>query len=214
MRLKPNVITGNHLLGLKVVIHVLSLALLARAYYLGFSDQLGGDPVKAIIHYTGIGALNLLLLTLSVTPVSHLLKQRQLVKLRRLLGLYCFTWAVAHLVNFVAFDLQFDPALLVTELTQRPYIVAGMGVFLILLMLAITSLPSLVRATGRHWKTLHRCIYLAALGACVHFYWSVKADVSQPLLYFVITVALLALRWRTLRRMIPFKRTSAREQAR
>ena len=194
MRIAPNVVNERHVIALKVVIHLLGFGLLARVYYLGFSDQLGGDPAKAIIHYTGIGALNLLLLTLCVAPASRFFRQMRLVRLRRLLGLYCFVWALAHLVNFVVFDLQLDAALLATELTQRPYILVGMGTFLILLVLAITSLPALVRAMGRRWKMLHRFIYVAAVGACVHFYWSVKADVGEPLIYSVAVAVLLILR--------------------
>ncbi len=194
MPIKPNAVQDRHVIALKALIHLLCLGLLARAYYLGFSDQLGGDPVKAIIHYTGIGALNLLLLTLSVTPLSRLLKQARLLRLRRLLGLYCFAWALAHLVNFALFDVQMDVDLLLTELTKRPYIVVGMCAFVILLALALTSIPAAMRAMGRRWKTLHRLVYLAALCVCVHFYWSVKADVTEPVLYFLALFLLLALR--------------------
>ena len=191
-----NFVNNRHLVALKIVIHVLSLGFLVYAYYLGFSDQLGGDPAKAIIHYTGTGALNLLLLTLCVTPASRYFRQVRLVRVRRLLGLYCFLWALAHLTNFVVFDLQLNSTLLVTELTKRPYILVGMGTFLILLTLAITSIPVLVRVLGRRWKPLHRFIYVAALGACVHFYWSVKADVGEPLIYFLAVGILLLLRLR------------------
>ena len=196
MAAAANFINDRHVAALKIVIHMFSLGLLVRAYYLGFSDQLGGDATKAILHYTGIGALNLLLLTLCISPASRYFRQAKLIRLRRLLGLYCFLWALAHLVNFVVFDLQLDAVLLVSELTKRPYIVVGMVTFLILLALAITSLPVLVRALGRHWKPLHRLIYVAAVAACIHFYWSVKADVSEAVIYFLAVSFLLFLRVR------------------
>ncbi|NHN39629.1 protein-methionine-sulfoxide reductase heme-binding subunit MsrQ [Pseudomaricurvus alcaniphilus] len=197
---KTRVMSDRHVLLLKLLIHGLCLFFLLRVYYLGFSDQLGGDPVKAIIHFTGIGALNLLLLTLAVTPLSRWSHQGRLVRVRRLLGLYCFTYAAAHLVNFLTFDLQFNWPLIAEELTERPYIVVGLCAFIILLLLAITSIPPLVRALGRRWKLLHSWIYIAVLLVCLHFTWSVKADITEPMIYLAITLVLLATRGRQLRR--------------
>jgi sulfoxide reductase heme-binding subunit YedZ len=200
LSIPANSLSDRRILGLKLLIHSLCLYLLVQVYYLGFSDQLGGDPVKAIIHYTGLGALRLLLLTLCITPLSRFTRQSRLLRLRRLLGLYSFVWALAHLGNFVVFDLQLDAGLIIGELTERPYIVVGMLAWLILLALAITSLPRLVRALGRRWKPLHRGIYVAVCAAAIHFLWSVKADITEPLVYLLLTLALLTLRLPALQR--------------
>lgn len=188
-------------LALRLLAHGLCLGLLARVYYLGFSDQLGGDPVEAIIHYTGKGALNLLLLTLLAAPLSRWLRQPRLMRLRRPLGLYSALWATAHIGNYLTFDLQFDWPLVASELVQRPYIVVGLTAFVILLVLAITSLPALVRRLGRRWRTLHSGIYLALVLVCVHFWWSVKALEPEPLIYALLAGVLLSLRRRPLWRM-------------
>ena len=100
----------------KVIIHLIALAFLFSYYYLAVSDNLGGDPVESIIHFTGIGALNLLLITLLVSPLAKKFKASWLLQLRRLLGLYAFTYALAHLLNFIFFELQFDFSLLISEI--------------------------------------------------------------------------------------------------
>ncbi len=191
----------RHILWLKSLIHVINLWLLGRIYYLGFSDQLGGDPVEAIIHYTGKGALNLLLLTLLVAPLSRWSHQNRVLRVRRLLGLYCFAWACSHLGNYIAFELQFDWGLVAAELVKRPYIVVGMSAFLILLALAITSLPVLVRKLGRRWRSLHSTVYLAVALVCVHFWWSVKSMQPEPLIYGGLVLVLLSLKRRPLWRL-------------
>ena len=191
-----------HIIALKTLIHLVCLYLLADVYYRGFNDQLGGDPVEAIIHFTGKGALNLLLLTLLVSPLSRMTHQSRLIRVRRLLGLYAFTYALAHLLNYISFDLQFNWRLIAEELTERPYIVVGLSAFVILLALAITSLPALVRRMGPRWKMLHRWIYVAVTLVCIHFWWSVKADITEPLIYVVMASVLLAWRRRELLKLL------------
>lgn len=186
---------------LQLLVHGLSLGWLGWAYYLGFSDQLGGDPVEGIIHYTGKGALHLLMLTLLVAPLSRWLQQPRLMRLRRPLGLYSALWAVAHISNYVIFDLKFDWPLIASELVTRPYIVVGLTALLILLVLAVTSLPHLIRKLGRRWRTVHSGIYLALVLACVHFWWSVKGFELEPLIYGLAVLVLLSLKRRPLWRL-------------
>lgn len=186
---------------LQLLVHGLSLTWLGWVYYLGFSDQLGGDPVEGIIHYTGKGALHLLMLTLLVAPLSRWLGQPRLIRLRRPIGLYSALWAVAHISNYVIFDLQFDWPLIASELVQRPYIIVGLTALLILLVLAVTSLPRLVRKLGRRWRTVHSGIYLALVLACVHFWWSVKGFELEPLIYGLAAVVLLSFKRRPLWRL-------------
>ncbi|MFT5023237.1 MAG: sulfoxide reductase heme-binding subunit YedZ, partial [Colwellia sp.] len=111
----------------KIFVHLAAFLPLANAYYLAFTDQLGADPVEAIIHFTGIGAFNLLLLSLMITPLSKRFKISILLKVRRLVGLYSFTYAFLHLTNFLVFEVQFDWSLFVSEILERPYITIGMA---------------------------------------------------------------------------------------
>ncbi len=189
---------------LKIVIHLAALLPIINLYMDAFADQLGADPVKAVIHYTGIGAFNLLLITLCISPLAKLLKQSFLMNVRRLLGLYAFTYAVLHFVSFIAFDLQFDFGLLFSEIVKRPYITIGMLAFILLTLLAVTSIPKLKRKMGSHWQKLHNLIYLIVLLVAIHFYWSVKSEISEPLFYFLISFILLAWRRQKIKRWLNF----------
>ena len=179
---------------LKAVIHLVSLWVVITLYWQAINDTLGGDPVKEVIHTTGMGALNLLLLSLLVSPLAKRLKAGWLMRVRRLLGLYCFFYALLHLTSYAAFELQFDFSLLASEIIDRPYITVGMVAFTVLLALAITSPNALKRKLGRSWQKLHNWVYLVAILVPVHFWWSVKSDISEPLVYF--TAAGLLLFWR------------------
>ncbi len=187
---------------LKALIHVGSLLPIANLYFLAFNDELGADPVEAVIHFTGIGALNLLLLTLSITPLVRIMKQTYLMKTRRVLGLYAYVYALFHVLNFLAFEIQFDGALFVSEVIKRPYITIGMVAFLLLTALAITSINQLKRKMGKSWQSLHNFSYLIVILATIHFYWSVKSELTSPLFYFVIAIMLLSFRYKKIRRLI------------
>ncbi len=179
---------------LKTIIHVTCLALVTNIYYLAVTDQFGGDPVEAVLHYTGKGAFNLLLLSLAVTPLVKTLKWRFLMQVRRLLGLYSFSYALCHLVSFLAFEVQFNWQLFIEEIVTRPYITVGMCAFTILLALAITSISTIRKRMGRNWQKLHNWVYLAVLLVAIHFYWSVKSEIIEPSIYLFIVVILLVLR--------------------
>ncbi|WP_068546723.1 protein-methionine-sulfoxide reductase heme-binding subunit MsrQ [Thalassotalea crassostreae] len=178
----------------KTLIHCLALGFLSVYYYLAIIDQLGGDPVEAIIHFTGIGALNLLLITLLVSPVAKRLKQSWLMQCRRLLGLYAFVYALCHLANFIFFELQFDFSLLVAEIIERPYITVGMAAFVIILLLALTSPKIVQRKMKRNWQKLHNFNYILVVLVCIHFYWSVKSEIIEPSIYIIVSAFLLYLR--------------------
>ncbi|MBA6255546.1 MULTISPECIES: protein-methionine-sulfoxide reductase heme-binding subunit MsrQ [unclassified Colwellia] len=186
----------------KLFIHLAALLPLVNAYYLAFTDQLGADPVEAIIHFTGIGAFNLLLLSLVITPISKRFKISLLVKVRRLVGLYSFTYALLHLTNFLVFEVQFDWLLFLNEIIDRPYITIGMAGLLILLTLAITSISALKKRMGKNWQKLHNWVYLAVIFVGIHFYWSVKSDIIEPSIYLFISITLLALRFEKFKKRI------------
>jgi sulfoxide reductase heme-binding subunit YedZ len=186
----------------KVFIHLAALLPLVNAYYLALTDQLGADPVESIIHFTGIGAFNLLLLSLAITPISKRFKISILLKVRRLVGLYSFAYAFLHLLNFLVFEVQFDWSLFLNEIIDRPYITIGMVGLLTLLALAITSIPLLKKRMGKNWQKLHNWVYLAAILIGIHFYWSVKSEIIEPSIYLFITLTLLTFRFKKFKKRI------------
>ena len=178
----------------KAVIHLISALLLFQLYYAAIFDKLGADPVEEVLHFTGMGALNLLLIGLSISPLAQTFKMGWLIQLRRLIGLYAFSYAFCHVLSFWAFEIQFDVNLFIEEVVERPYITVGMVAFSILLPLAVTSWNRIKRKMGKSWQKLHNWVYLAALLVAIHFYWSVKSDITEPVIYFIVLTCLLALR--------------------
>ncbi|TKB47508.1 protein-methionine-sulfoxide reductase heme-binding subunit MsrQ [Thalassotalea mangrovi] len=182
------------LIAAKICIHLTALSWVGYYYFLAITDQLGSDPVKGIIHFTGMSALNMLLLTLAVSPLARNFNLPWLLGFRRLLGLYVFFFACLHLLNFILFELQLDFSLFIDEVIERPYITLGMLAFVILTALAITSFRHLKRKMGRHWQTLHNLIYAAVILVVIHFYWSVKSDITEPVIYILLIIGLLLFR--------------------
>jgi len=195
-----SVFLANRVLLLKITIHLLSFLPLLALYLLAFNDQLGADPVEEVIHFTGIGAFNLLLISLLLTPLAKKFRQGYLLQTRRLVGLYSFTYAVFHLLNFLAFEVQFDLALFFAEIIDRPYITVGMAALLILFALAATSITIVRRKMGKNWQKLHNWVYVAVLMIALHFFWSVKSDIVEPMIYFAMAIILLSLRKDKLKR--------------
>lgn len=189
-----SVFLRNRVLLLKITIHLMSFLPLLALYLLAFNDQLGADPVEEVIHFTGIAAFNLLLISLLLTPVAKKFRQGYLLQTRRLVGLYSFTYAVFHLLSFLAFEVQFDLALFFGEIIDRPYITVGMAALIILFSLAITSITKVRRKMGKKWQKLHNWVYVAVLLIALHFFWSVKSDIVEPMIYFTMAIILLSLR--------------------
>lgn len=158
------------------------------------TDGLGANPVEAVTHTTGEWALRFLLLCLAVTPLRRLTGWRMLTLERRTLGLFAFFYAALHLTTYVTLDLGFDFGFLGEDILERPYITVGFATFCVLLALAATSTRAATRRLGRRWKPLHRLVYVAGIGAVVHFLWLVKADTREPLLYGAVLAALLGAR--------------------
>jgi sulfoxide reductase heme-binding subunit YedZ len=187
-------LNAKHILLIKVIIHIAALSPVILTYWQAINDQLGGDPVKAIIHFTGLGAVKLLLISLAVSPVAKQFKQGLLINLRRLLGLYSYFYAVLHLASYLTFELQFEWGLFVEEIVKRPYITVGMVAFVVLTLLTATSTKKIQRKMKQTWQKLHNWVYLAALLAVIHFYWSVKSVTPEPIIYIVIALVLLGFR--------------------
>ena len=176
---------------LKIFIHLSSLATLVWLAYLIENDYLGADPVKEMIHFLGKTSLNLLLLTLLVTPFIKWFKQPLLIRIRRLLGLYSFAWVCLHLLTFVWLELDWHLLLFFDEVIKRPYLSLGAITWIILLLLSITSINSIKRRMKRNWLTLHRFVYWAVLFATIHYYWSVKSGLIEASIYLAVCAFLL-----------------------
>ncbi|HRN61089.1 MAG TPA: protein-methionine-sulfoxide reductase heme-binding subunit MsrQ [Luteimonas sp.] len=192
----------------KTAVHALALtplALLGWKFWQVFSeadiDALGADPVAAIEHELGLWALRLLLLTLAITPLRQLTGQPQLLRFRRMLGLYAFAYASLHFAAWLGLDLRGYWTQLFEEIVKRPYITVGFTAWLLLVPLALTSTRGWMRRLGRSWGQLHKLVYAVAVLAVLHFWWIVKSDYREPLLYAVILALLLGWRgWKRLSR--------------
>lgn len=184
-------LTARHITLLRALVHLGALGFLLWLVFAIPAGRLGGDPVPELIHYLGKGALNLLLLTLLVSPLAKRWRQGQLIKLRRPLGLWSMAWALLHFMAWLGLDLQFDWGLIAGELVKRSYIVVGLVALLLMIALGITSLPALQRVMGPAWQKLHNWVYAIALLVPVHYWWSVKSGWLEPLIYLALACALL-----------------------
>lgn len=160
-----------------------------------FSHQLGANPIDTVTRLSGLWALRFLLITLCVTPLRWLTGLNQLVRFRRMLGLFAFFYATVHMLLYLGLDQFFDWSEIWRDIIKRPFITVGFINFVALLPLVVTSTNKMVkRMGGRRWKKLHRLSYFVAAAACVHFLMLVKADIREPVVYIVILTGLLAVR--------------------
>ncbi|PID45574.1 MAG: sulfoxide reductase heme-binding subunit YedZ [Proteobacteria bacterium] len=168
-----------------------------------WGDTLGVNPIETLFHTLGEWALILLLLTLSLSPLKRLLHWPQLILLRRMTGLFTFYYASLHLLCYLWFEQGFSISAIYTDILERPFIAAGACAFLMLTLMAITSTHTTMRQLGYYWKMLHLLVYPTVILSVVHFWWLVKADTTKPLIYAIITSALLTERlWRIYRRKV------------
>lgn len=182
---------------LKILLHLAAFLPLVWLVYATNQGALSADPAKDIQHFTGLMALKLLLATLAVTPLARYSKQPLLIRTRRLLGLWCFSWATLHLISYSVLELGISNLnLLGSELVTRPYLTLGIICWLILFALTLTSTKAAMKRLGYRWQKLHNTVYLVLVLAPVHFIWSVKTLSPQPLFYALIALGLLALRYK------------------
>lgn len=167
---------------------------MARLVASAFTGDLTANPIEYITHQTGWWALAFLTISLTITPIRRLTGRNEVIRLRRMLGLYAFFYATLHLAVWIGLDNFFDGPAMVEDVLERPFVTIGMATYLILLALAVTSTTGWVRRLGRRWQQLHRLVYVAAAGAVVHFWWLVKADTREPQRWALAVVILLAFR--------------------
>ncbi|MCL6263774.1 protein-methionine-sulfoxide reductase heme-binding subunit MsrQ [Craterilacuibacter sp. RT1T] len=163
------------------------------------------DPADYLTRESGWWALTLLLATLTITPLVKLGHWPQLMRLRRMLGLYAFAYASVHLAIYLLLSGG-DLAIIGDDIMKSPYIVVGFSAWLLLLPLAITSTDGWMRRLKRRWSQLHRLIYPASMLAVIHFWWLTKSDMRQPLLFALLLGVLLV--WRVWRRRVPGARSA------
>ncbi|MHB1176466.1 MAG: protein-methionine-sulfoxide reductase heme-binding subunit MsrQ [Sulfuriferula sp.] len=179
----------------KAGLFVAALVPLLRLIWLGVNDGLGANPIEFITHSTGTWTLVGLLTTLSVTPLRKFTSWNWLIRLRRMLGLFTFFYACLHFMTYIWLDQFFDINTIVKDVIKRPFITVGFLAFVLLIPLAVTSTNSMMkRLGGKNWQRLHRLIYAIATLGVVHYWWLVKKDITQPLIYAVVLALLLGIR--------------------
>lgn len=157
---------------------------------------LGANPVEELLHRCGVWGLNFLLITLAVTPLRRLTGWGWLLRFRRMLGLFAFFYVLMHFLIYAGLDQRFDLRAIIEDVVERPYITVGFTALLLLIPLAATSTNAMMRRLGRRWKQLHRLVYPIAILGVWHFYWQVKLDTLEALVYAAILAVLLGFRIR------------------
>jgi sulfoxide reductase heme-binding subunit YedZ len=167
------------------------LALIDRA----LRGHLGANPVEFLQHATGDWTLRFLVFTLAITPLRKLLHLPELIRFRRMLGLFAFFYVSLHFLTYIGPDQSFSLTGMWQDVAKRKFITVGFLAFVLLIPLAITSTAGWIRRLGgKHWQALHRAIYVAAICGVIHYYWLVKSDVRAPLFYGALVAVLLL--WR------------------
>lgn len=192
---------GKQVERLKVMVFVaaimpfLLLALRGWNSWRGLAYNLGANPIEFITRNLGDWTLIFLMITLAVTPLRRLAGWQWLIKLRRMIGLFAFFYASLHFVTYIWLDQFFDLRDIVKDVIKRPFITVGFTAFLCLIPLAATSTNAMVkRLGGKRWQSLHRLVYGIAILGVLHYWWLVKKDIREPLLYATILALLLGLR--------------------
>ena len=179
----------------KVSVFFICLGPLAYLAWRALHQDLTANPIEFITHLTGDWTLRFLLITLAVTPMRSFLQLPDLIRFRRMLGLFAFFYGTLHLTTFVVLDHFFDWREMLNDVFKRPFITAGFTALMLMLPLALTSTRGWIRRLGgRRWQSLHRLIYISATAGVIHYYWLVKSDIRVPLEYALILTTLLLLR--------------------
>jgi methionine sulfoxide reductase heme-binding subunit len=190
---------------IKAVSFVLALGPLARLVAAGLADYAGGsswealslgvNPIELVTRSTGTWTLVFLLITLAVTPLRRLTGWNWLVRLRRMFGLFAFFYALLHFTTYVWLDVFFDLEAIAKDIVKRPFITVGFAAFVLLIPLAITSTDAMTRRLGgKRWQQLHRLVYAIAVLGVLHYWWLVKRDLTEPIVYATVLAVLLAAR--------------------
>ena len=190
---------------LKAALFIASLYPLLRLSWLTYSDQLGTNPIELITRSLGTWTLVFLLITLTITPLRKLSGWTWLIKLRRLAGLFAFFYATLHFITYIWLDQFFDLSAMYKDVIKRPFITIGFAAFVMLIPLALTSTNAMMKKMGgKNWQLLHRLVYAIALFGVLHYWWLVKKDLTQPIIYSSVLAILLGYRlwvWQSKKRL-------------
>jgi sulfoxide reductase heme-binding subunit YedZ len=179
---------------LKPILFVLCLVPFGQLAYGAYTGDLGVNPIEFITRFTGSWSLIILISSLAVTPLRRITGWNELIKFRRMLGLFAFFYALLHFSTYLVLDHFFDFAAIGKDILKRPYVTAGFIGFVVMIPLAVTSTAGMIRRLGKRWQQLHRLVYVAAIAGVIHFYWLVKADISRPAQYGAVLALLLGFR--------------------
>ena len=180
---------------LKPIVFAAALAPLAYLALGAWRGLLGANPIEAITRSTGLWTLRFMVITLAVTPLRWATGWNDLIRVRRMLGLFAFFYGTLHLLTYLWLDQFFDWSAIAKDVVKRPFITAGFSAFVLLVPLAITSTAAMIRRMGgRAWRRLHRLAYVAAALGVVHYWWLVKLDTRPPRNYAILLALLLGAR--------------------
>ena len=179
----------------KPLVFAAALGPLAYLLFGAWQGLLGANPIESITRSTGLWTLRFMLITLAVTPARWLTGWNEIVRLRRMLGLFAFFYGSLHLLTYLWLDQFFDWSAILKDVAKRPFITAGFSAYVLLVPLAITSTAGMIRRLGgRTWRRLHRLAYATAALGVVHYWWLVKADIRPPRNYALVLAMLLLMR--------------------
>jgi methionine sulfoxide reductase heme-binding subunit len=179
----------------KVVVFLLCLVPLGLLIWRAVHGDLTANPIEYITHRTGDWTLRFLVITLAITPLRKILHVPQLIRFRRMFGLFAFFYGCLHFGTWIGIDKFFAWSDMWKDVEKRRFITVGFLGFVLMIPLALTSTAgSIRRLGGKRWQALHRLIYVSAVAGVIHYYWLVKSDVRKPLEYGFLVGLLLA--WR------------------
>jgi sulfoxide reductase heme-binding subunit YedZ len=185
----------------KVALFVLCLLPFAYLLWAAITNHLGANPAEALSRRSGDWTLRLLCFTLAITPLRQWTGVAELVRFRRMVGVFTFFYATLHLLAYAWFDMGFDWGDIVHDIPKRPFVLAGFAAFTLMIPLAATSFNRAMKALGgRRWKMLHRLVYAVAVLALLHFWWmrAGKNNFAEPIVYITIVATLFG--WRLWKR--------------
>lgn len=161
----------------------------------GVGGSLGANPIEAIQDHFGEWGLRFILITLAVTPLRKISGRAWLLRFRRMLGLFAFFYVFMHFLTWLILDQELRLSAFLEDIVERPFITIGMVALLLLILMAATSTAAIRRKMGPRWQKLHYSVYVVGILGIWHYWWQVKKDVTEPLVYALILAALLGYRW-------------------
>ncbi len=187
--------TKKQILAIKAAFFLVALTPLIRLFVLGFQENLTANPIEFVERSLGTWAIIILLVTLSLTPLRQLTNISWPIQLRRMAGLFMFFYACLHFATYIWLDKTFEWAEITKDIIKHPWVLVGFSALILTIPLAVTSNNFMIRRLKQNWKKLHQLVYLIAIFGLLHFWWLVKKDYREPLLYTIILVLLLSVRF-------------------